>query len=180
MADEQKRWIRSLANLGWPLLLGFAVFFILTTATFSLRRSRAEARQPIEFNHRLHVEEAGISCSDCHEFYDSEAFSGMPTAETCALCHEEVVGESPNEARLVRLLESGAPLEWRPLFRQPAHVFYSHRRHVGVAGLECEVCHGSIGASERPPRKVDSLLMQDCLDCHLEGDAATDCTACHR
>lgn len=166
----------------WLVVLGFAAFFVLWTLGLGLFRDRAvvRARQPIEFNHRLHVEEAGMACTDCHEFYESEAFSGMPTAETCAFCHEEVAGESREEARLVELLQAGSPLEWQPLFRQPSHVYYSHRRHVGVAGLECEACHGAIATSKRPPRRVRKLLMDECLECHLDGDAATDCTACHR
>jgi len=167
----------------WLLLLGFGIMFSLSTGILSSFRSRtvvAGGPQPIEFNHRLHIEEVGLECTDCHESFESETFSGMPTAETCAFCHEEATGESPEEARLVKLLQEGSPLVWQPLFRQPSHVFYSHRRHVGVAGIECEVCHGKFASKQRPPRRVRRLTMDDCLQCHQEGGVASDCTTCHR
>jgi len=173
----------AIAGQWWLPALGFVLFFFLSTATFSLLGNRAVSRagpQPIEFNHRLHTQDLEIECIDCHEFYEAETFSGLPTAETCAFCHEEVAGESQEEARLVKIIQEGAPLVWQPLYRQPSHVFYSHRRHVVVGGMECEGCHAAIAASERPPRKVRTLTMDNCLDCHLEAGAGTDCTNCHR
>ena len=181
--QSSKSPAREASGVWWLLLLGFAIMLFLSTGIFSSFRGRAVVaveRQPIEFNHRLHLEEVGLECTDCHESSESETFSGMPTAETCAFCHEEATGESEEEARLVKLLQEGAPLVWQPLFRQPSHVFYSHRRHVGVAEIECEACHGNIAAKERPPRRVRRLTMDDCLQCHEEGGVAGDCTTCHR
>lgn len=162
--------------------LAFVVFFGASAALLALHRGRAArlARQPIAFNHRKHVKDLDLPCSTCHEFFEKEAFSGLPSAEVCASCHLEPQGKSEEEKRLVQLLQRGASLDWRPLFRQPAHVFYSHRRHVVAAKLDCGVCHGGIAQTREPPRRVRKLRMNDCLDCHRRRGVSTDCTACHR
>jgi hypothetical protein len=158
---------------------GLVVFFFLSAAAVSLSPRATE--QPLVFNHRKHVVDNEMECSDCHEFYETEAFSGMPDAETCSFCHlDELQGESAEEGRLAALLAEGESLDWGRLFRQPPHVFYSHRRHAAVAQIECEVCHGSIGQSETPPKRVERLIMDDCLTCHEEEGASTECTSCHR
>ena len=162
---------------------GFLLFFV-ASGTFVLFLGATPfpraVEQPIAFNHRKHVEEHEISCSTCHLSYEEETFSGLPDAEVCAFCHLEAQGTSAEELKLVDLLAGGAALDWKPLFRQPPHVFYSHRRHVAVAGLECSVCHGSIGESESPPGRVTPLRMSDCVECHRRSGASTTCTACHR
>lgn len=163
--------------------VGFPIFFVLSTAlltVFGSRPFQPRTEQPVEFNHRLHVEDLGLGCTDCHAYYQEETFSGLPAADACSFCHEEAQGEDPEEAKLARLLAEGRPLEWQPLFRQPSHVFYSHRRHVAVAGLECAACHGSIAASESPPRTVETLDMDGCIACHEQQGVDDDCTSCHR
>jgi class III cytochrome C family protein/cytochrome c7-like protein len=168
-------------------LAAFAAAFVLSgaaTAVVSIAGRngflRPSARQPIAFNHRKHVKELDIACTTCHQTVETEAFSGLPDAELCASCHSEPQGKSREEARLVALLKKGTPLTWTPLFRQPAHVFYSHRRHVVVAKLECRRCHGAIADSVSPPARVRRLAMDDCLDCHVRSNATRDCTGCHR
>ena len=165
---------------GWLLagVSGFLLFLIGSAVPSALRRPAVH--QPIAFNHQKHVKDNDLGCSTCHEFYEKEAFSGLPTSEICASCHLEPQGKSEEERKLVRLLKAGAPLDWKPLFLQPPHVYYSHRRHVVVAKLECPACHDAIGASSAPPRRVERLRMEDCIGCHEKRGAPTDCTACHR
>ena len=142
--------------------------------------SRATIEQPIDFNHRLHVVDEELECASCHPGFETEASSGLPSNELCALCHSEPQGDSAEELRLVELLEAGTPLEWRRLFRQPPHVFFSHRRHVVVAGMECAECHGDIGQSEAPPDVREPLPMSTCIECHEQQGVANGCAACHR
>lgn len=173
------------APVGWVpfTLLGFALALVVCVATLGLTRVPlldGDTHQPIDFSHRVHVEDVGLDCTTCHEFFETETYSGLPTADTCAFCHVEAQGESPEEQRLVALLADGEPLQWQRLFRQPAHVFYSHRRHVTVAGLDCETCHGDFASTEAPPSRVERLAMEDCVACHEREGAGTDCTACHR
>ncbi len=162
---------------------GFALSFAASTALMLARGGRllsAAVRQPIAFNHRKHVQELNLECSVCHAFVETEAFSGLPGADACATCHAEAQGQTAEEARLVALLEKDEPLAWQALFRQPAHVFYSHRRHVVAAKLDCARCHGAIGTSEKPPGRVHVLAMGECVACHEKAGASTHCTACHR
>lgn len=178
------------AERGWlggggrtAAVLGFLVFFALSGVAVALRNGRAfsaPVEQPIAFNHAKHVKELDLACSECHQAFEKEAFSGLPGADVCAGCHSEAQGKTEEEAKLVRLLQKGAPLAWKPLFRQPPHVFYSHRRHVVVAKIECPVCHGSFADSEAPPARVERLQMADCVDCHRRAGAATSCNTCHR
>ena len=136
--------------------------------------------QPIAFNHLLHVEEEGLECLTCHRGYEKDLSSGLPGSRACALCHLEPQGEGAEERRLAELLQRGGSLQWKPLFMQPPHVFFSHRRHVVVAEIECATCHGNIGESEAPPDRRDPLTMKECVACHEQREASTDCSACHR
>lgn len=166
---------------------GLAGAFLLTAgATTALtlggRRAvlRADVHQPVSFNHKKHVAELELACTTCHVTVETEAFSGLPDAEVCAGCHLEPQGKSEEEKRLVEMLKKGTPLTWQPLFRQPAHVFYSHRRHVAVAKVPCGTCHGTIAETTAPPVRVARLAMDDCVSCHRKAGVSTDCTACHR
>lgn len=165
---------------GWPAAAAFGFLLFLVGSAVPLALRRPAVLQPISFNHRKHVQDNELACVTCHEFFEKEAFSGIPATEVCASCHLEPQGKSAEERELVRLLKAGAPVDWKPLFLQPPHVYYSHRRHVIVAGLECPACHGAIGASTAPPARVRQLRMEDCIDCHERQGAPTDCTACHR
>jgi hypothetical protein len=162
---------------------GFLVFCVLGGVVGFLGNGRvAQARvvQPIAFNHSLHVEQEGMECTMCHRGADKAIRSSLPGARACSLCHLEPQGESAAEQQLADLLQEGAPLEWAPLFLQPPHVFFSHRRHVSVAQIECATCHGDIGTSTAPPDQRAPLTMDECIACHEQHAASTDCSACHR
>jgi hypothetical protein len=164
------------------VVLGLLASFVLAGALSFLqgRTASSSPRQPVAFNHRKHVKDLELSCSTCHQFYEKEAFSGLPDADVCGACHADPQGKSTEEAKLVKILKAGNSPQWVSLFRQPAHVFYSHRRHVVAAKIDCATCHASIAESSVPPEQVRKLRMQDCLDCHSRKGVSTDCTACHR
>lgn len=136
--------------------------------------------QPVAFDHRLHVRELEIACATCHAFVAPAPFSGLPGIEACASCHGEPLGTSAEEARVVAAAASGVGLAWRPLQREPRHVFFSHRLHAEVAGLACEACHPAFPDARAPPPRVPPIRMGDCLRCHERAGAPTRCTACHR
>jgi hypothetical protein len=178
--EALRRWARQ--GVLTAAVVGFVIVYpiVLIGLAGFVRPAPRVVEQPVAFNHRIHVQDLELACTDCHQFYETETFSGLPEADTCAMCHEEAQSQSGEEAKLVSLLSEGGPLEWQSLFAQPAHVFYSHSRHVTVAGIECDQCHGLIGESETPPRKVELLSMDACIDCHQQRQASTDCTDCHR
>ncbi len=108
----------------------------------------AEKQQPIDFNHKLHVEQMG-ECEGCHSFRDDGSFSGVPKLANCLECHEEAMGEHPEEAKLIaEYVEPGKEIPWLIYARQPACVFFSHAAHVSMAEMECVICHGTVGESE--------------------------------
>ncbi len=173
------------AGAGRPLaatVVGFIVFFVAVGAAGvgGMVALSPGVKQPIAFDHGLHAKDNAVDCSTCHADPSLEPFVRLPGAGDCAACHGEPIGKSAEEAKLVRLLRGGKPIAWRPLFAEPRHVFFSHRRHVAVAGIQCETCHGAIAAARSPPEHARRLRMQDCLACHRRSGAATDCTACHR
>lgn len=156
-------------------------FVVLMAGVASVFKKGERVRQPIQFNHKLHTEDLQIPCTDCHIHVQNAEFAGCPEAQLCATCHETAVTKSPEEARLIKYIKSGEEIPWRRLYDVPSHVFYSHRRHVTVAKLECAVCHGEIGQSVAPPaRPLRTLSMDFCIDCHEQRKVTTDCNACHR
>lgn len=135
--------------------------------------------QPLQFNHKIHKEN-DLECLDCHLYFEDHASSGRPRLETCQGCHEEPLGESKAEKILVDHISSGKELEWKRLYRVPEDVYFSHRRHVILGNIECQICHGDIGESIRPPAKPIKITMKKCMKCHNEKKADNDCIACHR
>jgi menaquinone reductase, multiheme cytochrome c subunit len=137
-------------------------------------------RQPVAFDHRLHVRELEIACATCHPFDAPDPFSGLPQIEACASCHAEQLGKSAEEAKVVEAARSGSALPWVSLHREPPHVFFSHRLHAGVARISCEKCHAGFADARAPPARVRPIRMSDCVGCHASAGAPTRCTACHR
>ena len=165
----------------------------------------AKKQQPIDFNHKLHVEEMG-ECQGCHYFREDGSFNGVPKLVTCAECHEEQLGSHPEEAKLVtEYIGPGKEIPWLIYSRQPQCVFFSHGAHVTMAEMECSTCHGDIGESTgmKPyqynrltlySRDIwgyniagykkhtwDRMKMDDCAECHREmtGHQGT-CFQCHK
>ena len=120
-------------------------------AVVGLKRRAETVIQPVEFNHRKHTGDLGLACEFCHPYVRSGAHAGLPGVETCGPCHQAAQGISAEAARVTELVARGDSLRFTKLFRLPEHVFYTHRRHAGIAGLECATCHGAIAETERPP-----------------------------
>ncbi len=137
--------------------------------------------QPIAFNHRTHITNAQLGCSDCHIYYSRGARSGLPDGEACMTCHTDAVTKSPEEAKLRETYQQGRPIVFRKLFHLPEHVYYSHRRHVVLGKLECVHCHGKIADTDSPPsRPLVNISMDFCTGCHEREKVTNDCKSCHR
>lgn len=162
------------------------IVFVAVAVAASTYAVRSWARadqplQPIAFNHRAHVTGAQIECSECHAYFSTTARSGLPKVDVCMTCHSEPVTKSPEEARLRQRVESGEPVVFRKLFHLPAHVYYSHRRHVVLGKLECKQCHGEIANTEAPPSApLVKISMDFCTGCHARSRVTNECKSCHR
>ena len=99
--------------------------------------------------------------------------------------------------------ENNGPINWMRVHRVPDHVRFIHESHVRFLSAHtpndpvgdalrggtlspgapipqvCATCHGQVvemgGASQ-----VRALGMGDCVSCHRQNDAPTDCTTCHK
>ncbi|KAB2968983.1 MAG: cytochrome c3 family protein [Thermoanaerobaculia bacterium] len=160
-------------------VLGLTV--MVAVAGITVAMAGRPAPQPLAFNHRLHIQNVGLSCADCHRHASSGARATIPNVAVCGDCHSEAIGESPEEAKLVTHVQEGRPIPWRQVYWLPEHVFFSHRRHTAVAGLACETCHGAVAERELPlTGPLVPLSMNACMACHATAGVSNDCIRCHR
>ncbi|MBI4445278.1 MAG: hypothetical protein HY645_05150 [Acidobacteria bacterium] len=158
-------------------LSGLVIAFVVGIAALPPDLLQKKVQQPIAFNHLVHKD---LDCASCHEFVKEQAFAGLPSLDVCLGCHESAVTENPEEEKIRQLAAEGKPVVWQRLFRQPSHVFYSHRRHVTIAKLDCQNCHGKMGESQSPPQSVHNLTMEECISCHEAKGVRAGCVDCHR
>jgi hypothetical protein len=170
----------------WRLLLAFVPAVALTGSVFAVsvaapmllvRQTGQSPRQPIAFEHMTHVRTVGIECAFCHRSAANGFSAGMPDLQQCMGCHI-VVGQGVPEIEKVRQAWlDQQPLEWLRVHRLPDHTRFSHAAHA-QAGVECATCHGDV-ASMRHVAQVRSLKMADCVACHQQTFASTECVTCH-
>ncbi len=159
----------------------YLVTFGFMTITLMALGLYAFARQPIRFNHQKHIDEVGLSCSDCHMYVETQTFAGLPDLDLCLTCHEEPLTENPEEEKLRSLQADGGQLYWERIYRVPDHVYFSHQRHVKAGTLECSTCHGAIAERNKPPTKpAIRISMERCMKCHEQNNVYNDCLSCHR
>lgn len=138
--------------------------------------------QPIEFNHILHKQE-DLECINCHTSVLKEAWAGMPSLKSCALCHAEESEEAakyPESIKVVGYVQRKETIEWSRLFLLPGDIVFSHLRHVTLGKLDCNQCHEDIGESKSPPTLVLEHSMEFCISCHDRMEVTTDCLGCHK
>jgi hypothetical protein len=157
-------------------LLRFAALTLGIAAAWVLVLPRPALQQPIAFNHARH---AGMACGVCHRGALEQARAGIPEAAVCLNCH----ATAPRAAAAVKWEEAGRaqPIAWVRVSHLPEHAMFSHRRHVGLARLDCTSCHADVGTSAVPPGRPPMRLDMDaCLACHKREGANQDCAGCHR
>lgn len=149
----------------------------------------SQKAQPIAFSHAVHVNDAGMTCDQCHFFREDGSFSGLPTTESCAECHTEVLGESPEEQKFVeQYIDKGNNklVPWYVYQKQPDNVYFSHAAH---ADLECTECHLDVASMDTPPPYQENKLtgysrntmkMWQCERCHANYGVSNACFVCHK
>jgi anaerobic selenocysteine-containing dehydrogenase len=149
------------------MIRGFIIvavsLLLLTVAGLTALGREKDVQQPIQYNHAKHIE-AGLDCSFCHDGVETQSFAGIPPLETCATCHSEPMGKSAEEPKVVEHVKQGTPIAWQRVNQLASHVFFSHRRHVTLAKLECKTCHGAMAEATTPPaRPAQNLSMKWCV-----------------
>lgn len=158
----------------------FGVTMVASGAIWWLVAPAVAVAQPLAFNHAKHT--GALTCVACHTGVMTGAKATLPSGDTCIKCHASAP-KSVTEAswQAIQQTTAGGPPAWVPVTRLPSHVRFSHRRHVVLAGLACESCHGDIGKRTAPPARTPLRLeMKTCLACHQKEGASADCAGCHR
>lgn len=139
--------------------------------------------QPVNFPHTVHVSALGMECRFCHRGVDTEAQATIPPVEQCLFCHVVVRTDSPEIQKLITAYRTNKPITWVRVHRQPDHVGFVHWTHI-ARGFDCATCHGDVTNIDQMPlgrvKQVRALGMGDCLNCHRENSAPTDCWTCHK
>jgi hypothetical protein len=125
-----------------------------------------ERQQPVQFSHKHHVGDDGISCVYCHTSVEASNTAGLPPTKTCMNCHSQIWSESPYLELVRESWREGRPIEWTRVHDLPDYVYFNHSIHV-AKGVGCTSCHGRI---DQMPAvyQVASLQMEWCLECHRE------------
>jgi len=163
---------------------------------------RPAPEQPVPFPHPQHVQIAGVDCVFCHRTVTTERMASIPPVEQCYFCHK-VVGQQVGgaaaldgvntlnqlsgwDATIKQFGPNPQPINWVRVHRLPDHVRFVHEAHVNffsendgvVPSLTCATCHGKVESMEQV-KQDRSLRMGDCVSCHREWGAPTDCVTCH-
>ena len=142
--------------------------------------------QPIAFPHTTHVQDIGLDCTFCHRNVTKGRAASIPAVGLCMTCHTTVGHDKPEIKKLLSFHDMGRPIDWVRVHRVPDHVKFVHEPHirhfsekdnVNPSGT-CQICHGDVGSMTKVSQ-IRSLKMGDCVDCHRDNDAPTDCSTCH-
>lgn len=165
-----------------------AVLFVLVVASGVVAAVRASKAppftppQPIAYSHALHAGKFKIDCLYCHFGAERGKHAGVPPASVCMGCHQVVKVDSAEVLKIKAAVESNTPIRWNKVHRFPDHTSFDHSRHVAVAKIKCQECHGPVETMELVLPNAN-LSMGDCLRCHRRASGAyrpsTDCSACH-
>ena len=160
-----RRFVLVLRLCTWAvvaLIVIAAVTYRVNARTDAPRLDPVE--QPVPFSHKHHVGDDGIDCRYCHVSVETSAFAGIPPLSTCLTCHSQLFTNAPPLRPLLAAYENGGRLAWNRVHDLPGFVYFDHSIHI-AKGVGCVTCHGRI--DEMPlTRRVASLYMQWCLDCH--------------
>lgn len=137
---------------------------MLYVRTDYVTRRNAPVPQPVEFDHRHHVRDAGIPCLYCHSLAERSSTAGIPSTAVCMGCHAQIWRQSPLLEPVRQSYFSGLPIPWNRVYRLPDFTFFHHGVHV-QNGVECAECHGRVDGMARVYR-VAPLTMGWCIDCH--------------
>ena len=137
--------------------------------------------QPILFNHIHHKEAVHLNCTFCHRYVERYRVAGIPNIEFCQACHSsDAISKRPEALKVVEYVKAGKEIPWQRMYELPRFVVFPHWIHID-RGVDCSVCHGLTGTSERPVKMVGNYrnYMEWCINCHKKREADVDCYTCH-
>jgi hypothetical protein len=170
MAQTFHRSTNTIARLsifGGVFAIGLLGWFgwLLTNSYYATDAERAR-EQPVPFSHKHHVSDDGIDCRYCHTSVEDSSFAGVPATKICMNCHTQIWATSEVLEPVRASFRTGKSLEWTRVYDLPDFVYFNHSIHIHK-GIGCVSCHGRV--DQMPlTRKVNSLYMRWCLECHRQ------------
>ncbi|MFO1464400.1 MAG: cytochrome c3 family protein [bacterium] len=123
-----------------------------------------EPDQPIAYSHKIHVGDNKIDCLYCHFGAEQSRHAGIPPANVCLNCHNQIKKDSPEIQKIFQAIKEGKPIPWVKVHNLPDFVYFNHSQHV-TAGVDCRSCHGPVESMGRM-RQDQTLSMGWCIQCH--------------
>lgn len=141
------------------------LFALVWVRTPTARGENLHIKQPVAFDHRVHVTGLRIDCRFCHAGAERSAWAGLPPTEKCVSCHTQGLVNSTVFLPVRQSLATGRPIPWRRVTELPDFVYFNHSIHV-QKGVGCETCHGRIDQMAQV-QQAASLTMGWCVGCHV-------------
>jgi hypothetical protein len=137
-----------------------------------------EVAQPFDFSHQIHLSK-GAQCVDCHTGVETGPRAGLPSINTCMICHSQIATERPLIKQITDMQAKGIDLDWNRVYNYfpESHVRFEHAPHIR-AKVECSTCHGN-QAEQTVARRAVDMDMAFCVNCHKQKQASNDCLTCH-
>jgi len=200
--DEFKQWAwmnRKWVGFGSLIaVIAVVVVLLLGLSTIDVVEDY-QPSQPIDFPHSVHAGTNGIDCKYCHNSATKSKTAGLPTVNVCMNCHKQVNGTTPEQQEKIKAIYTAAgwnpegagkytgeteEIVWNKVHVLPDHVYFSHKQHIVVGGIDCKQCHGDMAkmtetAKVQPVAELNkvegniqlshpTLTMGWCIECHQE------------
>lgn len=151
------------------------VFFSFIVYYGSYYSIIAAQKNSIIFSHKLHIEDIGVECVDCHSTIpESQEMDdkNLPKHEECFTCHDDDIA-SQKCGTCHSDPDNPEPLE------NPIREFYfNHVFHIKVQNMECDNCHHGLEKVDYA-QKENLPSMEQCFLCHDDVSASKRCEDCH-
>ncbi len=161
--------LQSVVGIALALVVGTPTLLLAWVRTPQVTGQFDPVEQPVAFDHRHHVADAGIDCRYCHDTVERSRYAGLPASSVCMSCHGQVWNGSPLLAPVRRSYYENQPIPWNRVHRLPGFVCFDHSIHV-QKGVGCVTCHGHVDEMAAV-YQVAPLTMGWCLDCHRAPEA---------
>jgi hypothetical protein len=150
---------------------------VVALAGCALMKALGPNQKPFGFDHKLHVVDQGLECTDCHANVETADDPGIPALGQCQLCHAETDAQKPPEKQIASLFVDGKFKRTRTA-AYSSEIRFPHQKHA-TSGMDCAVCHGAFDANSSATNPTVTWSMSTCVDCHAERKVSTDCATCH-
>lgn len=204
--EEFKQWAwlnrKYVGMMGLVVVISAIVLLFLSLYSIGVVEDYHPS-QPIAFPHSVHAGTNGIDCKYCHNSVTKSRTAGLPTVNVCMNCHKQIKGnDAEQSAKIAKIYEAAGfnpegpgeytgetkEIVWNKVHVLPDHVYFSHKQHVVVGGVDCKQCHGDMAkmtetAKVQPVSELNkvegnvqltkpTLTMGWCIECHKEKEVS--------